>query len=501
MFISFIGFLLIFFYRPIAELDFFWRALIGRSYLIERGVPDYGLRTWSSESIYEHWSTTQPLGEVLLFLIYEIGGLELLALVRLLIWIFIVWAIYVNVLRTDFIMPLTVIQRSCLITLTSLGICLLVPFIQERPQTFILLILAFLGPYLARGVIDSRRKLSYPAISLVIMSIGLHPSWVILYIMMVLPNLKTIFLRFKEESASIIHTSKVIPYPKIFLLISIPTLPFFGPSGLNYYSNLLEIARAGNESISEWQPLLEFGNLNWLSFAYPIFCFLFLIFLFLIYQIKQGYWLLYVGLTLTLLTPYLSIRFMPFAILIVMSYLSGLLLTSNTNKYNVGHNKNFSSVVSSKQDRRVVVIMLIPIVFAMISFCHSATKALDAYKHFLEIAPIRIIKSMGELGAVRVINGPNEGGYIHFFGGDNVSPMFDGRADRNRPSSLDELARILNSARDANQLLTTNRYSAATDILTPQDSDLIPAAYTGFRFICAENGYRWYSRNAEAECI
>ncbi|MEY4573688.1 MAG: hypothetical protein RLZ10_2990 [Bacteroidota bacterium] len=501
IYISIIGFALIFFYRPLSELDFFWRILIGNSYLQEIKPESYGLLTWSSENNFGDWVTTQPLGEILLFLLFRFGGLELVSVVRLFLWCVIVFCIFLTLLRKDRFLFLKFRYKFCLFNIASLGSLLVIPFIQERPQTFVLMILAVIGPLIfraPRGWTKNERVLIFV---LVAISVFIHPSWLVLYALLCVSYLKCLLPRkpfsFREWIYNIKTQFRIHDIP---LVLFIPVLPIFGPSGFNYYHNIGSISRAGSKFYSEWQPLWRFEGRNLLLVLYFLFCLLYLVLI----NIKRLRRIQHLFITVSslslLLFPFLSARLLPFSILCSIIYLNTLLSSILIDDLELSSSAK-DLLHLSRPSVAVSLICLIPILFFCLSLSNALRITSNATEDYISKNPIRIIESMRTLGSSLVINGPNEGALIHYFGGQDVVPLFDGRSDRYKSGAIKEIAKIMSSNAQGNDLVKTEEFDVATDILIPQSSLFRPSPETGFRFVCQENGYLWFTRKISAKCL
>jgi hypothetical protein len=501
IFISIIGLTLNFFYRSLSDLDFFWRILIGKSYFQEIKPESYGLLTWSSDNNFGDWVTTQPLGEILLFLLFRFGGLELVSGVRLLLWCVIVFCIFLTLLRKNRFLPLKFRYKFCLFNIALFGSLLVIPFIQERPQTFVLMILSVIGPIIFRTPkywTNNQRISIFVSIAI---SVFIHPSWLVLYALLCLSYLLCLIPKKPFSFREWIYENKrQFRSYEIFLVLFIPALPIFGPSGFNYYNNILSISQAGSEFYSEWQPLWKFEERNWLLFIYFLFCLLY----FILINISRSRWLQRLLITASsiflLLLPFVSARLLPFSILCSIIYLNTLL----NSIFIVDLDSSFNTKDSPQLFRpsvAVSVISLIPIVFFCLSLSNALRSTSNATEDFISKNPIRIIESMRTLGSSYVINGPNEGALIHYFGGSDVVPLFDGRSDRYKPEALTEIAKIVSSNTEGNELVKTEEFGVATDLLIPQSSLFRPNQESGFRFVCQENGYLWFTRRISAKCL
>jgi hypothetical protein len=501
IYISIIGFTLNFFYRPLPDLDFFWRILIGNSYLQEIKPESYGLLTWSSDNNFGDWVTTQPLGEILLFLLFRFGGLELVSGVRLLLWGVIVFCIFFTLLRRKRFLHLKFRYKFCLFNIASLGSLLVIPFIQERPQTFVLMILSVIGPTIFRAPRSWTKNERISIFVLVAISVFIHPAWLVLYALLCVSYLRCLLpgkpISFQEWIYSIKTQFRIHDVP---LALFIPALPIFGPSGFNYYHNLGSISQAGSKFYSEWQPLWRFEGRNWLLFFYMLFCFLYLILINIRKLRRIQRLFISISSLILLLLPFLSARLLPFSILCSIIYLDTLLSGIFIDDLELSPNVKDSAQLG-RPPVAVTLISLIPILFFCLSLSNALKITSNATEDFISKNPIRIIESMRTLGSSRVINGPNEGALLHYFGGQDVVPLFDGRSDRYKSGALTEIAKIVSSNAQGNELVKTEEFDVATDILIPQSSLFRPRPETGFRFVCQENGYLWFTRSISAKCL
>lgn len=501
IYISIISFTLNFFYRSLSDFDFFWRILIGGSYLQEIKPESYGLLTWSSDNNFNDWVTTQPLGEILLFLLFRFGGLELVSVVRLFLWGVIVLSIFFTLLKRKRFLLLKFRYKFCLFNIAWLGSLLVIPFIQERPQTFVLMILAVIGPIIYRTPRNWTNNEKISIFVLVSISVFIHPAWLVLYALLCMSYLKCLLPKKQFSFREWLYdTKRRLRSYEIPLVLFIPVLPFFGPSGFNYYDNIVSISQAGSKFYSEWQPLWRFEGRNLLLMLYFLFCLLYLILINISkWRMRQRLFITASSLIL-LLFPFLSARLLPFSILCSIIYLNTLLnsifiaeLESSSNAKN--------SLQLSGPSVAVSLISLIPILFFCFSLSNALRNTSNATEDFISKNPIRIIQSMRTLGSSFVINGPNEGALIHYFGGQDVVPLFDGRSDRYKSKAIKEIAKIMSSNAEGNELVKTEEFDVATDILIPQSSLFRPNPQTGFRFVCQENGYLWFTRRTSAMCL
>lgn len=502
IFMSWVGFCLIYFYRPLRELDFFWRILIGKAYVENPGISEYGLHTWSVVDVNPEWKTTQPLGEILLYLIYKVGGLELISLTMLAIWLLIVIQIYRRLLKyiqRDSILDGT--NNSILLILSMLAIFLLIPFIQERPQTFVLLIFALISHRLISDLGTVSRGSSITTLSMIAFAVHIHPAWIVLYssfaATLMFTILKYVFRKAERHFIRQLVREKWVP---IIFMVGIPVLVILGPARGAYFERLIAISEAGFKNISEWQPLSDTGKSDVLIGGYM--CFAILI-CHLTWKIKNSFrekvlWSCI--MVVLLLPPFVSARFVPFSILLTIAFIS-VWIEPHKNIKQKFTNKRASIVgIQALKNNPLSAFEFLPFIFLISALLLSAYDSTGATKDFYKSAPIELIRTMKSDSKIFVINGPNEGGFIHFFGDGNLIPFIDGRADRYRPSAINDLDFILKSEQESGTLLNSQKFERATELLVAKSLNFEPARATGFRLVCEDKNFLRFSRESAPSC-
>lgn len=486
-YICFSGLVGLYLYRPMKELDFFWRIILGESLTSNVKIESNGLPTWGN---YDgNWKTTQPLGEVLLSNMYKFGGLELVSIGRIAVWTYVAWWIFRKLLIQKRSQEFGFFTQLIITIYALTSVFLFLPFIQERPQTIFLILLAFTGHNLIEIYINSRAQIKATTWLTLSIAAFIHPGWVIIYTFILFHFGRSAFQR------------KKIRLKEYVVLIVIPVLPILGPSGVNYYSNLIEISRLGRLFISEWQPLWRMDMSQPVLFLFGIQLFLVI---FLGFHVSKNLPINKLILFFMLLTSLqafaiLAVRNIPISMILSISLLSVVI---NSPKNNLDEFENLGSYTTQKFsniERIPTFLKAIPMVLFALSLSVSIKHSFKATEDFTKVAPLKIIQAMSNLGTVRVLNSSNEGGYLHYFGGTSVYPFIDGRIDRYDRKQLDLLDLLFSSRAGANELVRVE-FKDATEILIPIDAPLRPNQGSGFRFICQENGYVWYSRQIYASC-
>ena len=153
-YICFSGLVGLYLYRPMKELDFFWRIILGESLTSNTKTESNSLPTWGN---YDgDWKTTQPLGEVLLSIMYKFGGLELVSIGRIAVWTYFAWWIYQQLLIQKRSQEIGLFTQLIITIYALTNVFLFLPFIQERPQTIFLVLLVIVGRNLAEVFMSSR---------------------------------------------------------------------------------------------------------------------------------------------------------------------------------------------------------------------------------------------------------------------------------------------------------------------------------------------------------
>ena len=486
-YICFSGFVGLYLYRPMKELDFFWRIIVGESLTSKTKIESSNLSTWGN---YDgDWKTTQPLGEVLLSFTYKIGGLELVSISRVAVWTFVVWWVYRLLIVQQGSQKIRFYTQLKLTIYGLTSVFLFLPFIQERPQTIFLILLVITGRNLIEIYINSRAKVKATTWSILSIAVFIHPGWVIIYTFILFHFARSAFQRKRIKSAEYV------------LFLAIPVLPILGPSGVNYYSNLIEISRLGRLFISEWQPLWKMDMSQPVLFLFGIQLFLAI---FLGFDVAKNlppnklilFFILLISLQAFAI---LAVRNVPISIILSILLLSVVITSSKDNLDEFDNLGSYTTKRFSNIEGTPTFLKAIPLVLFAISLSVSIKHSFKATEDFTKVAPLKIIQAMSNLGAVRVLNSSNEGGYLHYFGGTSVYPFIDGRIDRYDRNQLDLLDLLFSSKTGTNELVRVE-FKDATDILIPIDNLLRPVQESGFRFICQENGYLWYSRHIYASC-
>lgn len=488
VYICFIGFMSLYIYRPMRELDFFWRIILGDSLISNSEIASNNLSTWGD---YDNvWKTTQPMGEILLSRIYKLGGLELISVSRIIVWIFFVCWVY-RLLFTQKGFQKVSMYMQFMITIYGLtSVFLLLPFIQERPQTILLILLAIVGSNLAEVFMNSVANVKTSTWLILAVSVWVHPAWVIIYSLAFFHIAKCAFERKKKKLREYV------------LLLVIPVLPILGPSGANYYLNLIEISRLGRLFISEWQPLWKMNLSQPILFLFGIQLVLIILLSFgLAKTLSSTEHILFLAfLFLLQIFAAVSLRNLPIAIILSISWL-GVVIVFNNKRTDEFENLNLENTVQKVSNIENVpnIFKAIPLFFLLFSLSISIGHSFKATEDFTKVAPIKIIESMSKLRIAKVINSSNEGGYLHYFGGVTVFPFIDGRIDRYNISQIDSLDSLFSSETGTKDL-KRKEFNQATEILIPRDKPFRPVPKSGFRFVCQENGYLWFSRQSDASC-
>lgn len=487
-FLCFSGFVGLYSYRPMKELDFFWRIMLGDSLISNGDIEVDNLATWGNFDV--DWRTTQPLGEIVLSVIYRLGGLELISASRIVVWFFVVWMVYRLLLNQNWFQEVNAYTQ---LTLTIYGLTcvyLLLPFIQERPQTILLIFLTITAPNLVETLMNSKASIRVSTWLILSISVFIHPAWLVIYVFIFFHIVRNVFQHQKNG------------LKECTLLLLVPALPLFGPSGVNYYLNLIEISRLGRSYISEWQPLWK------MDLSQPVLLFFFCQFLLVLIlaielarRLSPKKSLVFIVLLIALqIFAVLAVRDLPIAIILSIALFSVVLNLhqSETFEFNK-HNLQTTFQKFSSIEKIPTCLRLIPIVFLILTLASSVFQSLRASEDFSKIAPLVILQSMKDLGSAKVVNSSNEGGYIHYFAGASAQPFIDGRIDRYTRDQLNLLDKLFSSESGSKELRSAE-LEDATEILVQRENPLRPEAESGFRFICQENGYLWFSRQSAAIC-
>lgn len=241
---------------PVRELDSYWHVRLG-GWFVETGNFS-GDPGWTWGPHIDSWVSTQPASEVLMYLMWRVGGWPAIAAMRLILGL-VLFSIVAMVARraipADLRDSVTVSRLRALLALI-LFIC--VPLIQERPQTLTFLFLVPVGLWLAR-LLDTGHWPSWWALPMIIWAWSLVHGGALLAVgALGLAACARILVAADRRDEMRRHL-KSGALPVALAVIA----PMLSPAGLHYYPTVLAISRAGSAFISEWTAPALVDSLLW----------------------------------------------------------------------------------------------------------------------------------------------------------------------------------------------------------------------------------------------
>lgn len=475
--------LIVFLFRDNYELDFFWHILIGKDILENFRFSGDPAWTWAPAD--KNWVTTQPLSEVIMYLLWTLGGPILISLLRLVLFLYLMLSIYVHIFRQCNYSLKSGLGKLSLFLLLTTSSTLLLGFIQERPNSITLLLTFFVGREISK-ILSFPSKPNFLSLFLIFTFWPfLHGGW-LLSLFAVL--FAFIFRSYIENRVQVKTQDLRIP---ILLSVWPFLLTLLTPAKSSYFPIALEIAELGRNFITEWQSMFSAND----KLSSVVFLVYLIVLVNLLWKYKReeqklgNYQTVYFRLILSLIlamTAVYSIRNIPLVILLTLP-----LIYEKRDKVSESvaiRQKELFTLSVRKMNR-------IPVLGLVAAITWSATQSANALIIDDEKRPLKIYEQLVTLDSNRkFFNSSNEGGELLFFGRGRVKVFLDGRIDR---YSIELHEQIWNFLEKGDDLTSFQRrfFSCSTDLLVKNDLPIVSElGKFGFVLQARDGQFSWFSR-------